>query len=934
MGSDRARDTYSEARQYRRVVPQQGRVVLEADSNEAQVIAAEAMREEALDVIGPHGVPRDRDSGEQGRGYCIHDLNRETRDFRIGWGSLYAGGWNVRQHDPALTYGDQPDWIDGPAPPLTQVQASMSEKEIVYLRLREQEVSAVEDPTLIEPALGGPDTTQRIRILRRVGRAAIPASDQSVRQRSTFQSIDWGNPGIVLAPDQVTLRRTTHLSVSFDPTNQAYVGPENQMIRVQGGMRESASSTVATRLLWAYDNASSLYGAQIPDPANLAVIELINTPADTKRQPRSKQYAEVLLAAADLCDGAYAAASTGVLLQVSQGYDPKTRTIGLQAPLPAAYAERTPLFVRIWENSIDVSAAFGAAAALVDANGNATGLQVELTDETNGVASVEAGDFWSFAVRPSTPTTLYPARYFRPQRPDGPREWACPLALIDWNRRRVLDCRRSFTSLSALSGSRGCCALTLGVEDLKRKPLVEWIEGFERSEQAITVCLKPGCYVLDEPIVLGREHANVTIEACGGPAEFVAAEHARANFGNGLLQLYEADRVTLRGLRFVLPEASFRETVAEQLSGFDPESRAARHAIFRMLGSIRLSIGLQIGACANLTVEGCTFVFQPGHERRRRSFYGGGIVATGSIRGLKVGNCVFRSEHAPRDDEPHLRFGYLHAPPAEEERVLLAYAAADQHGHVFMHPEFAGYSTTLAEASFCQNTFDGLTAAALVFGHIGQLKIAENRVRDCYGGFWLFASNRAPFEPEGHEDHREILVGLLEDPNVYWALALARCLHRLSTFQTEDVARARFGLHVHDNAMEVAGAAIIGWYAGGDDGASVIVNANRLTSAMRALPTGAIVTAPYASLTGNVLVNFAEGEEGHAAAFVISHGRIPCLFAASGNVHKGVMLLPRRGVLDETAEDFSEPPRDPETHREASRPRPERPPPRPRTRRK
>jgi hypothetical protein len=417
--ADQARDSFNDSRQYRRVVLQQGRVVLEADSNEAQLIAAEAMRQEVLDVIGAQGVPRDRISREQGSGYRIHDLNLDTGDFRIGVGSLYAGGWSVRQHDPTLTYGNQPDWIDGLTPLLTEIQASMPEKEIVYLRLREQEVSAVEDPTLIEPALGGPDTAQRVRLVRRVGRAAIATSAQPVRQRSAFQGIDWGNPGIVLDPDQTTLDRTTFLSVSFDPVNKAYIGPENQLIRVQGGMRASSGSAVATRLLWAYDNASSLYSAQIPDPTNLTTVKLITTPVDTKHQPKSKQYAEVLLAAVDLGNGAYVAAPTGLLLQVTQGYDPKTQTIGLQGGLPPTYAAVTPLFVRIWENTIDVAVAFGAAAPLIDANGNATGLQVELSDKTNHSASVEAGDYWSFAVRPSAPTSIFLTRYFQPQPPDG-----------------------------------------------------------------------------------------------------------------------------------------------------------------------------------------------------------------------------------------------------------------------------------------------------------------------------------------------------------------------------------------------------------------------------------------------------------------------------------------------------------------------------------
>src|SRR5260370_13159648 len=37
------------------------------------------------------------------------------------------------------------------------------------------------------------------------------------------------------------------------------------------------------------------------------------------------------------------------------------------------------------------------------------------------------------AVRPGTPQAVYPERLLTgPQPPDGPRQWVCPLAVIDW----------------------------------------------------------------------------------------------------------------------------------------------------------------------------------------------------------------------------------------------------------------------------------------------------------------------------------------------------------------------------------------------------------------------------------------------------------------------------------------------------------------------
>ena len=50
MAGDRSRISYSQSRKYREVVSQQGRVLLEADSNEGQRIFSEEVRHHALDA--------------------------------------------------------------------------------------------------------------------------------------------------------------------------------------------------------------------------------------------------------------------------------------------------------------------------------------------------------------------------------------------------------------------------------------------------------------------------------------------------------------------------------------------------------------------------------------------------------------------------------------------------------------------------------------------------------------------------------------------------------------------------------------------------------------------------------------------------------------------------------------------------------------------
>ena len=63
MAGDRARVSYDPSRKWRGVVAQQGRVTVEADWNEAAMIADERDRQVTLDVVGRFATPD--------RGYAV-----------------------------------------------------------------------------------------------------------------------------------------------------------------------------------------------------------------------------------------------------------------------------------------------------------------------------------------------------------------------------------------------------------------------------------------------------------------------------------------------------------------------------------------------------------------------------------------------------------------------------------------------------------------------------------------------------------------------------------------------------------------------------------------------------------------------------------------------------------------------------------------------
>src|SRR5262249_2612588 len=88
-------------------------------------------------------------------------------DFDIAAGAFYVGGARL-QLEAATTFQLQPDWLElfsgnAASPPLKGART-----DLVYVETWMQAVSAVEDDELFEVALGGPDTSVRMKQMQQV----------------------------------------------------------------------------------------------------------------------------------------------------------------------------------------------------------------------------------------------------------------------------------------------------------------------------------------------------------------------------------------------------------------------------------------------------------------------------------------------------------------------------------------------------------------------------------------------------------------------------------------------------------------------------------------------------------------------------------------------------------------------------------------------
>jgi len=234
MKGDFSRSSFRPDRHYTGVFLQQGRPQLDSDWNEQTSITSAALRALARDLFGPHGGPGD--------GFAISSLLDQSGrpspwDFVVGAGCYYVQGirclnataWRYRAVTDALGCGQ--DNLDVPG------------SYLAYLEVWDREVSVVEDPDLLEPAMDGVDASTRLQVVWRVRLLCLDDhSEVEAESGSPERSI-----AVAFPPGASRLR------ARVDPDGGGYRGAENHLYRVEihaGGKQGDAT------FVWSRDNGS------------------------------------------------------------------------------------------------------------------------------------------------------------------------------------------------------------------------------------------------------------------------------------------------------------------------------------------------------------------------------------------------------------------------------------------------------------------------------------------------------------------------------------------------------------------------------------------------------------------------------------------------------------------------------------------------------
>ncbi len=501
--ADISRMAFDPSKHYSSVRMQQGRVVVDDDWNENERIKDEDQRRSRVEIVGANGSPDE--------GFRIQDPPRIEGgfiNFDILPGSFYLGGLRLELENKE-SYRQQEDWLgfpdhNDPAP-------AAERYDLVYLEAWQQSVSAVEDDELLERALGGPDTSARVRTLRRVRLKTDVQTDDCEKAWVKLKE-EWKRQGLGTIDEQNLLVPNVKLTVSFEnngepedlctPRRQGgYLGAENQAIRVQLIDKD--------HFAWGFDNASDLYRVRVSADGTgvRKIVTLLTAPKDQAHHPVSGEIVEILPWGSILPNGEKVADMVGHLSRVETSYDLDKKELTLATPIPTnldqkwlAASNDDYFFMRVWNRGADRSSEPGIRFT----NGTPvtlgrTGLQVKI----EGPDRI-AGDYWIIAARPETPNKVVPWELEKGVSPHGVRRFYAPLAIIDWKTelRRirgevVQDCRRTFPHLVDIP--RSFCTIAVEPGQDIHKALIEVIR-----KGGGCICLLPGDHILEKPIDLSN----------------------------------------------------------------------------------------------------------------------------------------------------------------------------------------------------------------------------------------------------------------------------------------------------------------------------------------------------------------------------------------------------------------------------------------------
>lgn len=452
---DFTRDTFDPTKHFSRVLMQQGRVLLDEDWNEHVSIMLDHLRTLAEILIGEHGG--------RGDGFRIDQVTQTTDklDFKIKQGDYYVKGWlckNAEDQDYRKQLGYPfPDSIDS--------VIDTSKAYLVYLDVWERHITYLEDDSIREVALGGPDTATRAQLI-----SQVKVKEISINPTGTDFKADYGaffteitehakpTSGLLRARAKRGHRDDEPCAISPE---SRYRGAENQLYRVEVHRSGETGETGQATFKWSRENGSIVFPIRSLGGGKVMLAHLGR---DTGSSLQVNDWVEIV------DDDLALRGQAGPLRQV-ESIDSVEMSVTLKNPgtLPSytESSEKHPL-LRRWDHQGD---GLEDGLKLKESDGEddnnwialEDGIQIQFRQAQGGKNTYRSGDYWLIPARVATGDVEWPVERnadgtvktypnsFNPipatKEAHGVKHFYAPLARIEGATAALTDFRRKINQL-------------------------------------------------------------------------------------------------------------------------------------------------------------------------------------------------------------------------------------------------------------------------------------------------------------------------------------------------------------------------------------------------------------------------------------------------------------------------------------------------------
>jgi hypothetical protein len=506
MSGDYSRKRFNPENHYQGVLRQQGRVDLDADWNEYVDLQDRRWRAETIDVIGRCGVPSETPDGFK--------IAVNAGELTVGQGRIYVDGHLAENHGTAAqfnavleeNYGaaalpvkDQP--YGGP------VIVPPNVRSLLYLDVWRREVTHLQEPQLIEPAVNV-DTTTRYQTAWQVKVLGDIAADVTCQTELADIGI-WPNDNL---PSFARLTTTTvavgtEPNLCLVPPSGGYRGLENHLYRVE----VHSGSATEMKVKWSRENAHVATNV-LEILTGDAGIKVESLGRDDVLRFKTGDWVEIT------SDSREFAGLPGEMRKVT--VDDTNQTMTFSSTLPLADFPEGPTVatdhVRVirWDQSGSVLRPDGTELMNVDLTSDGLisltaadpsfvleyGIQATFSNAGSGRA--HGGDYWCFAAR----TADADIERLDKAPPLGIHHHFCKLAIIEPDG-TIHDCRTVFPPLTELTP--GCCTVVVRPGESIQAAIDSL------PDEGGCVCLKVGVHEIAAALRIEKSNVSLHGETLG-----------------------------------------------------------------------------------------------------------------------------------------------------------------------------------------------------------------------------------------------------------------------------------------------------------------------------------------------------------------------------------------------------------------------------------